>query len=362
MEEEKVAVHDDTAADSDSDVECFEDVEAENISSKTRKQYLRNMNLFILFLCEQNRDTNAFFVPGVLTVDNLKLPVDESDFKKFINSLARMKDESSGLILTTPLSTLTKFSSALKKLHEERDIPFPSSLAKRMKNYFRSIKKRIQQEKHKGLRDLLDGKSKLSWSAYRMLCNTLLNVPSRHQPETVHLFFILAWNLIARSDTVSGIMLSHISWVNDCLVITVCKHKGDTAGDSKHNMGKHVYANPGDPVVCPILWLAVYLCTHEIWEADGTTGGQFKNAPIFPGNHQGRRMGKRLSKLINDIMEDDTISPIAKALLVALGIHSFRKGMTVYSPPIHTQTHTQTQAHRRIALGAQPDHRQSLCT
>ena len=81
-------------------------------------------------------------------------------------------------------------------------------------------------------------------------------------------------------------------------------------------MGKHCYANPTDPTVCIVLWLAVYIATHEIWEETQSTdeGDNFqKNASVFPGDHTGSRMGKRLSKLIEQLLNDETIDDIAKA-------------------------------------------------
>ena len=81
-------------------------------------------------------------------------------------------------------------------------------------------------------------------------------------------------------------------------------------------MGKHCYANPSDPTVCIVLWLAVYIATHEIWEETQSTdeGANFeKNASVFPGDHTGSRMGKRLSKLIEQLLNDETIDDIVKA-------------------------------------------------
>ena len=87
-------------------------------------------------------------------------------------------------------------------------------------------------------------------------------------------------------------------------------------------MGKHLYANPKDPTVCVVLWLAVYLATHEIWEInleDGQEGGQHRNASLFPGDHIGSRMGKRLTKLIESLMQDEEeVDDIVKAQVILL--------------------------------------------
>jgi hypothetical protein len=58
-------------------------------------------------------------------------------------------------------------------------------------------------------------------------------------------------------------MLQHVDWREDCLVITLAKHKGDQSGEGLSNE-KHIYANPLNPSICPILALAVLIfCTHR---------------------------------------------------------------------------------------------------
>ena len=44
-------------------------------------------------------------------------------------------------------------------------------------------------------------------------------------------FFLLTWNLMARSVTVANIMLAHISWREDSLLIEIPKTKADQGGD-----------------------------------------------------------------------------------------------------------------------------------
>ena len=62
---------------------------------------------------------------------------------------------------------------------------------------------------------------------------------------------IFCWNLIARSHSVSNIMLQHMDWRNDSLVVIFAKSKSDQTGEGCANE-KHVYANPINPIVCPI--------------------------------------------------------------------------------------------------------------
>ena len=62
------------------------------------------------------------------------------------------------------------------------------------------------------------------------------------------------WNLMSRSDSVDGLMLQHLKWQEDSLIIEEHGHKGDQTGADSY--GKHIYANPFEPSICPILSLA----------------------------------------------------------------------------------------------------------
>jgi hypothetical protein len=93
-------------------------------------------------------------------------------------------------------------------------------------------------------------------------------------------------------------MLSHVGWENDCMTINIPKHKGKQHSDGDGDPAdlKHVYANPLNPLVCPMLWCAVYLMVSEvIVDHDGN------NQPLFPGSSQGSRVGKELKKLLKGV-------------------------------------------------------------
>ena len=65
------------------------------------------------------------------------------------------------------------------------------------------------------------------------------------------------------SHNTAGLHLEHLDWENDCLVIKFAKHKSDQVGASS-DVKKHVYAKPENPVICPILRMAVLsFCTKR---------------------------------------------------------------------------------------------------
>jgi hypothetical protein len=80
-------------------------------------------------------------------------------------------------------------------------------------------------------------------------------------------------------------------------------------------MKKFLFANPLQPELCPHLWLAVYLSTHDI--------GLDNNNALFPGNHTASRIGKALQQLIKSVVEGG--GPLSLGDLHNLGLHSFRK-------------------------------------
>ena len=53
-------------------------------------------------------------------------------------------------------------------------------------------------------------------------------------------------------------MLQHIDWSNDCMTIIFGHTKTDQTGEKSESSIKHVYANPQNPVICPILSMAVF--------------------------------------------------------------------------------------------------------
>ena len=66
---------------------------------------------------------------------------------------------------------------------------------------------------------------------------------------------LLQWNLIARATNVASVMMEHISWEADALLITLPELKGDQEGTN--SVARHLYANAADPVICPVLALAI---------------------------------------------------------------------------------------------------------
>jgi hypothetical protein len=95
--------------------------------------------------------------------------------------------------------------------------------------------------------------------------------------------------------------------------------KNDQEGERPKDP-RHVFPNPVNPAVCPVLSLAIYLLC---------TGFEEEPNKLFPGGKQYDRYHKALKRLLED--------PVVKAELKGRGIdpsqigtHSVRKGAATY--------------------------------
>ena len=73
----------------------------------------------------------------------------------------------------------------------------------------------------------------------------------------MHLFLILDWNLMIQSKNCVNMKVAHIRFHKDALVFEFAKSKGMHGGED-HVGPWHVYANPLNPFIFPLLALARY--------------------------------------------------------------------------------------------------------
>ena len=124
---------------------------------------------------------------------------------------------------------------------------------------------------------------------------------------------------MCRASNTSTIRLQHMNWFADALCILFAHQKNDQDG-SRPRDPRHVYANPLNPEICPILSLGIYFLCTTFTDA---------SAALFPGTDQYDRYQKGLKRLF-------ARPPVASRLEVMsidprhLGSHSTRKGATSY--------------------------------
>ena len=132
-----------------------------------------------------------------------------------------------------------------------------------------------------------------------------------------------------RAENCVDCKIDHIWVENDSVVFQFAKSKGMQDGED-HVGPWHVYANPCNPNVCPVLALGKYLFTYpELLSS---------NASLFPGNSQYERFNDEFTELVKEYSEELKIFGVEPG---DLGTHSTRKGVgtaicagCTMSPPI----------------------------
>jgi hypothetical protein len=147
------------------------------------------------------------------------------------------------------------------------------------------------------------------------------NGPVRDGEIYIQLFIVMSWNLFARSHSVATLMLHHFEWKEDSLLVTLPKHKGDQEGTNV--VPKHVYANPKNPLICPILSLAIYMFSTNLFHRENTDwmlflGGRAENKFSNWLQLQLKKTCPELQALVDGSAED-------------IGTHSFRKGVVTFA-------------------------------
>ena len=128
------------------------------------------------------------------------------------------------------------------------------------------------------------------------------------------MFLTLECNLLARSNNCLDMKANHVQWENDILVFYFSKTKGGQSGD-KSGDPWHVYSNPKNPELRPVLALAKYLLSNPDLLNE--------NCPLFPGKNQYDRFIKIFYRVVHD---NKDIFHILGMEDHSLGSHSCRKG------------------------------------
>ena len=209
-----------------------------------------------------------------------------------------------------------------------------SNLESELREYFKGLKRTHARNAHHGKRKVKRGKDPLSFSLYKFLCSAMLVHPNKDM-TFCRAYMVLAWNLMCRSHNAFGIRHSHMEWRNDALCIFFAHMKNDQTGDRPRDP-RHIYANPLEPSICPILALGIFWATTGFDESD----------LLFSGGSQYERFRKALHRLLcldtvtnelnrRGIMEDN------------VGTHSLRKEAATYCSSGSTACPSSTAVHLR---------------
>jgi len=244
------------------------------------------------------------------SLDSCPIKVDLITFDIFAQYVvSRRRDDNTFL----SKSTYEGMRSALMHLFRSCSVAPASDLCDRLTQLIGGMKRTVARQRQENGDRLETGKSPLSFSAYKFLCEKLLESDDVNALFG-HCFLTLEWSLMSRADSVTKTHLHHIQWRDDCLIIYFAHTKTDQEGLNM-NEPWHIYANPLDPAVCPVLALGKYLFSHP----ELLLGDQV----LFPGRFQYDRFMKLFKTLITT-HKDDLIRLGVDA--DNLGSHSARKG------------------------------------
>jgi hypothetical protein len=240
------------------------------------------------------------------------------------------------------ISHLKGFNSMLQNLYKSRGV---TNTALHVQETFMDGYLRVCADmKQKGTMKIDEGKIAVRLEGYRKLAQLSFSDPAWTQLRWGHLYILLCWNLVARSCTVASIALSHIGWNGDCLTINIPRHKGDQRG--KNAFDRSVYANPNDPVMCPVLALAMELVStgyrqpapgiipSRRLDRRGRRGRQNNEDDedngimLFEGKSENNaaRFSKWLRLRLRTLSDYELKEMGIAAIAQDLGTHSFRKG------------------------------------
>lgn len=165
-----------------------------------------------------------------------------------------------------------------------------------------------------------DSKAALSVQLLRALCTWFLEWQTE-DGVFAQCFLLMTWNLSCRVNNTLHIKMNDIAWRDfDCFTITFAHSKTNQTGEEA-KYPRHMFANPVDPVVCPVLSLSFYLtsCFNSFTVSD--------DSPLFPGAPQENRFSRILKRVLVEHQAEVNAMGFE---LDEIGTHSIRKGASSY--------------------------------
>jgi hypothetical protein len=225
-------------------------------------------------------------------------------FHKFLVQLRKKNGEKPGP------QTYNSFRATLNYLFRNKNLQIPSDFQIANSNIFKGIKRKFAERKQCGEIPSFEGKRPLPRSVLLYLGKEFLESGDVFS----HLYLLMSWNLMCRTINIESIKFIHLDIYEDALAIFFGNMKNDQEGDTLKD-ARHVYSNPLEPTVCPILSLGLYLLTFS---------NNFDS--LFPGTRQSSRFSNCLTRALNcekglSILANSGISSYKE-----IGTHSIRKG------------------------------------
>lgn len=196
---------------------------------------------------------------------------------------------------------------------EKQSEDFQSELS----TLFKGLLRTVAEETQSGNGRITTGKMPLPFDLYAELCQWMME-EGTSAGTFAHLFLVLSWNLACRSSNTKTIHHHHMGWVDDAMKVYFAHMKNDQSGERPRDP-RHMYANPFDCRVCPVLAVIMYFLVYPPSSSD---------SHLFPGSDQYNRYQKFLRLLLESKRE--YIMQKYGLDIDEIGAHSSRKGASTY--------------------------------
>lgn len=239
------------------------------IRPNTHKMYASKVEVLRKWLISEKKDD---FINQ--DDESIILPLSVSVLTEFMGFVSKKVDPATKVHYDPPkfnsVAHVQGYRSAIIDLYKQRGLDAPELTKSKMTEFVSGYKRKVAQLKEDGELPMMEGKSPMSNTGYNFLALKALIQPEDFNVSIFsHFFLELCWNLMARSVSVANIRYDHIGWDVDALVINLGKTKGDQEG--KNSFPRHVYANPYNPEICPILGFALYMFCKGYQREGGCT-------------------------------------------------------------------------------------------
>lgn len=239
------------------------------------------------------------------------------DLNAFLDFCSQKKkvDKKTGESKGLSYSGLNRYRSALKFYLKQSNRLLTDAEEERLSGLFIGLKRICAREKQDGLRPVKEGKTEMPFDLYRALAGHFYRSGDTQSAA----YLILTWNLCCRTNNTESIKMSHLGWHRDALRIVFGLTKSNQ--EAERDEWRLIFANPDDPVLCPITALSIYLVEKNCLYTP--------NSKLFLGGTPADSFHKALRKSMDApaIQNQLRLHGLSAS---DIGAHSIRKGAATY--------------------------------
>ena len=206
-------------------------------------------------------------------------------YSDFLTQRKARKGKHRGKMMSLGNASYEQAQSALKHLFRMSKYAMLVEYFDSLKQFTKGIRQHVADKKALEGDVSISGKKKMGFDVYKKICELFMNEEGE-EFIFAHAFLTLEWNLMARSENVVHAHILHVSWDVNCLVFCFIKSKGDQMGRN-HDQEWHVYANPHNPKICPVLALACYIFANPGIFCVSTDEEEDQPEDEYKGEHKG---------------------------------------------------------------------------